>query len=152
RMRAAVDDAMDVHGGRGIQDGPRNYLFGAYQSVPVAITVEGANILTRSLMIFGQGALRCHPHLLKEIEAAHNPYHSEALHVFDKELFAHIGGLISNLFRAFLHNMTFGAFARVPHVRYIGWMYRHLHSAVVTFAAVADIVMGTLGGELKRKE
>ncbi len=152
RMRAAVDDAMDVHGGRGIQDGPRNYLFGAYQSVPVAITVEGANILTRSLMIFGQGALRCHPHLLKEMEAAKLADPNEALKAFDKQLFAHIGDLISNMIRAFWHNITFGAFAHAPSLPRIGWMYHHLHAATVTFAAVADLVMGTLGGELKRKE
>ena len=73
RMRMTLNDALDIHGGRGIMDGPRNYLFGTYMSVPVAITVEGANILTRSLMIFGQGSMRCHPWLLKEMEAANLP-------------------------------------------------------------------------------
>ena len=152
RMRACVNDAMDIHGGRAIIDGPRNYLFGAYQSVPVAITVEGANILTRSLMIFGQGALRCHPHLLKEMEAAKMADPAEALKAFDKELFAHIRDLASNMIRGFWHNLTRGAFANAPNLPDIGWMYRHLHSATVTFAAVADLVMGTLGGDLKRRE
>ena len=90
RMRTAIDDAMDIHGGRAIQDGPRNYLFGTYQSVPVAITVEGANILTRCLMIFGQGAIRCHPYLLKEMEAANMADANEGLAAFDKALFAHV--------------------------------------------------------------
>jgi acyl-CoA dehydrogenase len=152
RMRASVNDAMDIHGGRAIIDGPRNYMFGAYQSIPVAITVEGANILTRSLMIFGQGALRCHPHLLKEMEAAHLPDETESIKAFDKELFAHIGGLASNTLRAFWHNLTFGVFAAAPNPRGIGWMYRQLHATTVTFASVADMVMGTLGGDLKRRE
>ncbi|MEY4879756.1 MAG: hypothetical protein RJB62_1225 [Pseudomonadota bacterium] len=152
RMRTALNDALDIHGGRGICDGPNNYLFGVYQSVPVAITVEGANILTRNLMIFGQGAIRCHPHLLKEMEAAALPDPNEALAAFDKELWKHVGDASSNVFRAFWHNLTFGIFGQTPEVRGIGWMYRQLHTASVTFAAVADLVMGTLGGALKRRE
>src|SRR6185436_1489969 len=101
RMRTALNDALDIHGGRAICDGPRNYLFGVYQSVPVAITVEGANILTRSLMIFGQGAIRCHPHLLKEMEAANLPDPDDALRAFDKELFKHVRSATSNVLRAF---------------------------------------------------
>ncbi len=152
RMRTALNDALDIHGGRAICDGPRNYLFGVYMSVPVAITVEGANILTRSLMIFGQGAIRCHPYLLKEMEAANLPDPQESLQAFDRALFAHIRSTTSNLSRAFLHNLTFGAFARVPRVPRIQGMYSDLHTAAVTFAAVADLVMGTLGGEMKRRE
>ena len=152
RMRTAMNDALDIHGGRGICDGPRNYLFGTYMSVPVAITVEGANILTRSLIIFGQGAIRCHPYLLKEMEAANLPDPKEALAAFDKALFAHIGRAISNVFRAFWHNLTGGAFARTPAGGPTAHMYRGLHTAAVTFAAVADLVMGTLGGEMKRRE
>jgi acyl-CoA dehydrogenase len=152
RMRTALNDALDIHGGRAICDGPRNYLFGVYQSVPVAITVEGANILTRNLIIFGQGALRCHPHLLKEMEAATLPDPNEALAVFDKVLWAHARDSISNVFRAFWHNLTFGIFAPAPEVAGVGVMYRQLHVASVTFAAVADLVMATLGGEMKRKE
>jgi acyl-CoA dehydrogenase len=152
RMRTALNDALDIHGGRAICDGPRNYLFGTYMSVPVAITVEGANILTRSLMIFGQGAIRCHPYLLKEMEAANLPDPNESLAAFDKALFAHIYSASSNVIRAFLHNLTFGVFARVPDVPHVTSMYRGLHVASVTFAAVADLVMGTLGGEMKRRE
>ena len=152
RMRDAVDDAMDIHGGRGLIEGPRNYLFGVYQSVPVAITVEGANILTRSLIIFGQGAIRCHPHLLKEMAAVQLPDEDEALTAFDKELFAHVRSIISNTLRALLHNLTGGALASAPSMSNIGWMYRRLHAAAVTFAVVVDVVLGTLGGELKRRE
>lgn len=152
RMRIALNDALDVHGGRGICDGPSNYLFGVYQSVPVAITVEGANILTRNLMIFGQGAIRCHPHLLNEMNAALLEDPKEALEAFDKELWAHIADATSNIFRAFWHNLTFAIFSSTPEMRGIGGMYRQLHAACVTFAAVSDIVMGTLGGGLKRRE
>jgi acyl-CoA dehydrogenase len=152
RMRTALNDALDIHGGRAICDGPRNYLYGTYMSVPVAITVEGANILTRSLMIFGQGAIRCHPYLLKEMEAANNPDPKEALAAFDKALFGHIASATSNVLRAFLHNLTGGLFASSPTPRGIAPMYRGLHVAAVTFAAVADLVMGTLGGEMKRRE
>jgi acyl-CoA dehydrogenase len=152
RMRTALNDAMDIHGGRAICDGPRNYLFGTYMSVPVAITVEGANILTRSLIIFGQGAIRCHPFLLKEMEAANLPDPHESLAVFDRVLFAHIFSAASNVTRAFLHNLTGGLFARVPDVPRIAALYRGLHVAAVTFAAVADLVMGTLGGAMKRRE
>jgi len=152
RMRTALNDAMDIHGGRAIMDGPRNYLFGTYMSVPVAITVEGANILTRNLMIFGQGAIRCHPHLLKEMEAANIADKDESLAAFDRALWAHVGSATSNVARALLHNLTSGAFAKTPDVPGIARMYRGLHVAAVTFAAVADLVMGTLGGAMKRRE
>jgi len=152
RMRTALNDALDIHGGRAICDGPRNYLFGTYMSVPVAITVEGANILTRSLIIFGQGAIRCHPYLLKEMEATNLPDPNEALKAFDKALFAHVYSATSNVLRAFVHNLTFGVFASTPNVGAIAPMYRGLHVAAVTFGAVADLVMATLGGEMKRRE
>ena len=152
RMREVVNDAMDVHGGRGIIDGPRNYLFGTYQSIPVAITVEGANILTRSLIIFGQGAIRCHPHLLKEMAAVQLPDEEQALEAFDKELFAHVKSIASNTARALFHNLSGGAFAHAPSLPHLGWMYRRLHASAVTFAAVTDYVLGTMGGELKRRE
>jgi acyl-CoA dehydrogenase len=152
RMRTALNDALDIHGGRGICDGPRNYLFGVYMSVPVAITVEGANILTRSLIIFGQGAIRCHPYLLKEMEAANHQDATEGLKAFDKALFAHVYSATSNVMRAFWHNLTFGVFTSTPDAGAITPMYRGLHVAAVTFGAVADLVMATLGGEMKRRE
>jgi acyl-CoA dehydrogenase len=152
RMRTALNDALDIHAGRGICDGPRNYLFGVYQSVPIAITVEGANILTRNLIIFGQGALRCHPHLLKEMEAARLPDPNAALTAFDRELWRHIRDASSNVIRSFWHNITFGIFVSTPDPPGVGSMYSQLHMASVTFAAVADMVMATLGGEMKRRE
>jgi acyl-CoA dehydrogenase len=152
RMRIAMMDAMDVHGGRAVMDGPRNYLFGTYMSVPIAITVEGANILSRSLIIFGQGAIRAHPHILKEMEAAALANDDEALARFDEEFFAHLRTFTSNTFRAWFHNLTGGMFARTPHVAGVDWIYRRMHASAVTFAAVADMAMGLLGGELKRKE
>jgi len=152
RMRVALNDALDIHGGRGVCDGPRNYLFGVYQSVPIAITVEGANILTRNLIIFGQGALRCHPHLLKEMEAARLPDPAAALAAFDRQLWRHIRDASSNVFRSLWHNLTFGIFVSTPDPPGIGSMYSQLHMASVTFAAVADMAMATLGGEMKRRE
>lgn len=151
RMRIVLNDALDIHGGRGIMDGPRNYLFGTYMSVPVAITVEGANILTRSLMIFGQGSLRCHPWLLKEMEAANLPDPQTALAEFDRLLFAHIGSASSNVFRAFFRNLT-GAGGPKVNAGPVAYMYRGLDTAAATFAAVADMVMAQLGGSLKRRE
>jgi len=152
RMRTALNDALDIHGGRGICDGPHNYLFGVYQSVPVAITVEGANILTRNLMIFGQGAIRCHPHLLNEMKASMIADENEALVAFDREIWTHVGDATSNVIRAFWHNLTGAIFAHAPDVRGIGAMYRKLHAASVTFAVAADLVMATMGGGLKRRE
>jgi acyl-CoA dehydrogenase len=138
---AAVPSAM----GRGITST-------APMSVPVAITVEGANILTRSLMIFGQGAIRCHPYLLKEMEAANLPDPNESLVAFDKALFAHVYSAASNVIRSFWHNLTGGFFASCPRPKGIEHVYRGLHVASVTFAAVADLAMGSLGGEMKRRE
>jgi acyl-CoA dehydrogenase len=103
-------------------------------------------------MIFGQGAIRCHPYLLKEMEAASLPDPDEGLRAFDKALFAHVRSATSNVLRTLLHNLTFGIFASSPNDGAVAPMYRGLHVASVTFAAVADLVMGTLGGEMKRKE
>ena len=108
-MREAVNDAMDVHGGKGICDGPNNYLSNGYQGLPVTITVEGANILTRSLIIFGQGALRCHPYLLAEMKAAQDVDDLRGLAAFDEALFGHMRFVASNLLRAFWLNLSGGA-------------------------------------------
>ena len=122
RGRRVMDDAMDIHGGRGICMGPRNYLGRFYQSIPISITVEGANILTRSLIIFGQGAIRCHPYLLKEMDAAQN----RDLASFDEALFGHIKLLLSNLARAVFHSLTRARFARTPVNREEASYYRQL--------------------------
>jgi len=148
RMRRVIDDAMDIHGGRGICMGPGNYLGRVYQAIPISITVEGANILTRSLIIFGQGAIRCHPYLLKEMEAAQK---SDTA-AFDRALFGHIKLLTSNLARATFHGLTRARFAQVPTRREEARYYRQLTRLSAAFAVTAEAALLTLGGELKRKE
>ena len=112
--RQVANDAMDVHGGKGICLGPRNYLGRGYQAVPIAITVEGANLLTRNLIIFGQGAIRCHPFVLREMNAARNPDRKKGVDEFDRALFGHIGFTISNAVRSFIMALTFARFTRAP--------------------------------------
>uniref|UniRef100_UPI0032B1FBDF acyl-CoA dehydrogenase domain-containing protein n=1 Tax=uncultured Abyssibacter sp. TaxID=2320202 RepID=UPI0032B1FBDF len=147
-MRQSLTDAMDVHGGRGIMVGPRNYLVSAYQAIPVAITVEGANILTRSLMIFGQGAIRCHPYVFPEMEAARQNDLSE----FDKLLWGHIGFSMNRGVRALTLGLTGGALAKAPVDGPTAKYYKQLERMSASLAFVSDVTMGVLGGELKRKE
>ncbi|HEU4335648.1 MAG TPA: acyl-CoA dehydrogenase [Candidatus Eisenbacteria bacterium] len=147
-MRATVNDAMDVQAGNGISRGPRNVLASAYQAVPVGITVEGANILTRTLIIYGQGAIRCHPWVQKEMKALA----AKDLAAFDEALFGHMGMVVSNAFRSFLHAVTGGAFAPAPVTGPAGDAIRRLARASAAFALVSDAAMATLGGSLKRKE
>jgi acyl-CoA dehydrogenase len=148
RMRRVIDDAMDVHGGRGICMGPRNYLGRIYQAVPISITVEGANILTRSLIIFGQGAIRCHPYLLKEMETAQQ----RELLGFDRALFGHIKLLLSNLARAVFHGLSGARFVNAPVAREEAGYYRKLTRMSAVFAITSEAALLTLGGTLKRKE
>jgi acyl-CoA dehydrogenase len=150
--RQVANDAMDVHGGKGIQLGPRNYLGRSYQVVPVAITVEGANILTRSLIIFGQGAVRCHPFVLKEMNAARNPDRKQGVDEFDSALFGHIGFTISNAVRSFVMALTHARFTRVPDVGDTRRYYQHIVRFSASFAFAVDVAMLTLGGYLKKKE
>lgn len=152
RMRETINDAMDVHGGRGICNGPSNYLANAYYAVPVSITVEGANILTRSMIIFGQGAIRCHPWLQKEMAAAHDPDRARGLEAFDRALFGHIGYQFATLFRAVAHNLTGGGWAAAPRAGAATRHYRQLSRASASFALVAECALLMLGGGLKRKE
>ena len=153
RMRECVNAAMDVHGGRGICDGPANYLQSAYQMVPVAITVEGANILTRSLITFAQGALRAHPYLYKEIQAAQEKDKAKGLASFEHLLLDHVAYSASNLFGALFHNLTLGAFGSTPtDAGRIGVWYRQLGRATRTFAFVSDLTVAILGGGLKTKQ
>src|SRR5690606_34127351 len=153
RLRQAVNDAMDLHGGRGICDGPANYLQSAYQMVPVGITVEGANILTRSLITFAQGALRSHPYLYDEIKAVQNPDRQRGMLAFDTAFGNHIAFSLSNAFGAFFHNITGGLFAPVPEKAYgtAEW-YRQLWRSARNFALVADVTVAVLGGGLKTKQ
>ena len=148
RMRTIINDAMDIHGGKGIMMGPNNYLGHGYGAVPIAITVEGANILTRSMIIFGQGAIRCHPFVLKEINAAG----ANDLVAFDKALFGHIAFTISNGARALYLGLTGGETVSVPGSpetrRYLQMMTRFS----AAFALLADVSMFVIGGSLKRRE
>jgi acyl-CoA dehydrogenase len=152
--RKVVNDGMDVIGGKGICLGPSNFLGRAYQQSPIGITVEGANILTRSLILFGQGAVRCHPYVLKEMQATRNPDAEQGLHDFDAALFGHIGFTIRNGFRAFVHGLTGARLIRVPAgtapeaKRY----YQQITRLSAAFAFLADISMLVLGGSLKRRE
>ncbi len=150
--RLVANDAMDVQGGKGICLGPKNYLGRGYQVVPVAITVEGANILTRSLMIFGQGAIRCHPFVLREMNAARDTDRVRGVDEFDRALFGHIGFTISNAVRSLVMALTNARFTSVPiegpTVRY----FQHIVRFSSSFAFAVDVAMLSLGGYLKKKE
>jgi acyl-CoA dehydrogenase len=151
RMRSVVNDGMDVLGGSGICQGPRNLLSRLYQAVPIGITVEGANILTRSMIIFGQGIIRCHPYIQKEMRAAANPDTRRGLADFDLALLEHIGFTLCNGARALFLGLTGGRLAKAPP----GPAHRYFQAATrlsAAFALSADIALLTLGGTLKRRE
>jgi acyl-CoA dehydrogenase len=154
RTRQVVNDAMDILGGKGICLGPNNFMGRAYQQIPVAITVEGANILTRSLIIFGQGAIRCHPYVLKEMDAARDPDAVRGLRNFDKALFSHLWFICRRGFRSWGMGLTGSHFGAVPAGvapetrRY----YQQLTRFSAAFAFLSDVSMFVMGGDLKRKE
>ncbi len=148
RMRSILNDAMDVHGGKGICLGPNNYLGRAYQTVPIAITVEGANILTRSLIIFGQGAIRCHPWVLKEIRAAG----ANDLRAFDEALWGHVAFTVSNGARALWLGLTGGKGLSVPGSPRTRRYLQILTRFASAYALLADMSMFVIGGSLKRRE
>jgi acyl-CoA dehydrogenase len=150
--REIAKDAMDVHGGKGIILGPSNWIGRGWQGAPIAITVEGANIMTRSLMIFGQGAIRCHPYVLKEMESLRIADDGARLAAFDDALFGHIGFAISNAVRSFVLGLSFGKIGRVPGDAYTRRYYRKLNRYAAALALVADTSMLVLGGRLKFKE
>ena len=150
--RDVANDAMDVHGGKAIMLGPRNYLARNYQSLPISITVEGANILTRNLIIFGQGAIRCHPYVRAEMEAARDADTERGLAEFDQAVFAHAGYVVSNAARSLVLALTQSRFTRVPTNGATRRYYQHINRYSASFALAADGAMLTLGGALKRKE
>jgi acyl-CoA dehydrogenase len=150
--RQVINDAMDVQGGSGICLGPANPLGRVYQAIPIAITVEGANILTRNLIIFGQGALRCHPHLLNELRAAGDPDPVRALARFDAAIVGHVGFLIRNLVRTAWNGLSRGRLANRPTDGWLGAQYQRLDWLSSAFALNADLALMTLGGSLKRRE
>jgi acyl-CoA dehydrogenase len=152
KMRQVVNDAMDVHGGKGIMLGANNYLGRAYQGAPIAITVEGANVLTRNMMIYGQGVMRCHPYVLKELLAANNPDIDESLEQFDQAIFGHIGFAISNLFRSLWFSLSGARFTKAPFSDETSGYYRSMQRYSSNLAFLSDVTMAVLGGELKRRE
>ncbi|MEP1445781.1 MAG: acyl-CoA dehydrogenase FadE [Paraglaciecola sp.] len=152
KMRQIVNDSMDVHGGKGIMLGQNNYLGRAYQGAPIAITVEGANILTRNMMIYGQGAMRCHPYVLTELLAANNPDEEQRLQQFDEAVFGHIGFAISNFFRSLWFSLTGAVFTKAPFSDETAGYYRSMQRYSSNMAFLSDVAMAVLGGELKRRE
>ena len=150
--RKVANDTMDVHGGKAVMLGPKNYVGRGFMATPIAITVEGANILTRSLIIFGQGAMRCHPFVLRELQAAQNENHERGLTEFDDALFSHIGYAISNTARAFFLALTHAKFSNVPLNTPTRRYYQNINRYSAAFALASDFAMLTLGGKLKIKE
>ncbi len=152
RARQVINDAMDIHGGKGICLGPNNYLGRAYQQIPIGITVEGANILTRSMMIFGQGAIRCHPYVLKEIAATRNENALQASSEFDEAFWDHVRFVLRNAARALWYGLAGSQFIGAPGAPELRAYTRHLTRLCAGFAFVADVAMLVLGGDLKRRE
>jgi acyl-CoA dehydrogenase len=150
--RTIANDAMDVHGGKGICLGPKNYLGRGYQLVPIGITVEGANILTRNLIIFGQGAVRCHPFVLKEMNAAKNPDREAGVRDFDAAVMGHVGFAISNAVRSLILGLTSARFTRAPDTGATRRYFQHVNRYSASFALATDVAMLALGGYLKKKE
>jgi acyl-CoA dehydrogenase len=152
RMRHVVNLAMDVQGGSGICMGPRNFIGRLYQAIPISITVEGANILTRSLIIFGQGAIRCHPYVLQEMRAATEPDPDSAARAFDTAFTGHVGFLISNAVRALILGVTDGRGSFIDEPAPVKRWYQRITRMSAAFALAADASMLMLGGALKRRE
>ena len=154
RGRALVNDGMDILGGKGICIGPNNFLASAYQQIPIAITVEGANILTRSLIIFGQGAIRAHPYVLREMAAVGESDGRKAVRDFDAAFFGHVGFVLGNLARGLWYGLGGARLAAVPDAGApaLAPYYRALTRLSTAFAVMTDMSMFVLGGELKRRE
>ncbi|CDZ93387.1 acyl-CoA dehydrogenase [Pseudomonas saudiphocaensis] len=152
RGRQCITDAMDIHGGKGIILGPKNYLGRLWLSAPISITVEGANILSRNLMIFGQGAIRCHPFVLREMELVQEPDRDVAVQKFDSLLMQHIGFAVGNTAGTLVLGLTFGLLGKAPGSDLMRPYFRALNRIAAAFAMLADLSMMLLGGELKRRE
>jgi acyl-CoA dehydrogenase len=152
RMRVSANDAMDVHGGKGVMEGPLNYLGNLYRAVPIGITVEGANIVTRALIQFGQGAIRSHPYILKEMLALEASDQAAGLDEFDQAFWAHAGHSIANAFRAWSRSWTGGFAAPAPGAGEATGYFRKLGRYSASFALAVDLALLTMGGGLKRHE
>ena len=134
RLRVSVNDAMDVHGGKAVIEGPHNYLGSLYRAIPIGITVEGANIVTRSLIQFGQGAIRSHPYILKEMLALEDSDHARGLDAFDHAFWGHVGHAIGNAFRAWGRAWSGGVFAPAPDAGATAPFYRQIGRYSSAFA------------------
>jgi acyl-CoA dehydrogenase len=152
RLRVSANDAMDVHGGKGVMEGPLNYLGNLYRAVPIGITVEGANIVTRSLIQFGQGAIRSHPFILKEMLALEESDPARGLDEFDRAFWGHVGHSCTNALRAWARAWTFGYAAPAPPAGAATDYFRQLSRYSAAFALAVDMALLTLGGNLKRRE
>lgn len=152
RSQRSIIDAMDIHGGKGICMGPNNYLARGYQGAPIAITVEGANILTRSMIIYGQGAIRCHPYVLAEMLSVQEPDAKKALAQFDRALFGHLGFALGNFARSAWFGLTGTRLSPAPVKDATARYYRQMNRLSANLGLLSDLAMATLGGELKRKE
>jgi acyl-CoA dehydrogenase len=152
RLRVVANDAMDIHGGKAVQEGPLNYLGSFYRAVPIGITVEGANIVTRSLIEFGQGAIRSHPYLLKEMTALEDADAARGLDQFDRALWGHIRHACANATRACARAWTGAAFAPAPEAGATARFYKSLGRYASAFALAVDMALLSLGGALKRQE
>lgn len=150
--RKVVAHAMDIHAGHMIQVGPKNFLAHAHMGIPISITVEGANILTRNLIIFGQGAIRCHPYLIHEVELLSEPDSPEKTKQFDKLLMSHIGYAICNFVRSFLTGLTGGRLLYSPVHGKIAYYYRQVTRMSIALSFLSDTCLLLLGGNLKRRE
>lgn len=152
-MRKVVNHGMDIAGGRAIQLGPRNFLALTYQAIPIAITVEGANILTRSLMIFGQGSMRCHPYLFEELQLLQSEDKSTSVKKFDDLLFKHLAYTFNRGAKSFAYGWTGGSSDAPQSVdQFTASYYKTINRFSANFALVADMALGLLAGDLKRKE
>ncbi|OZG70719.1 acyl-CoA dehydrogenase [Hahella sp. CCB-MM4] len=153
KMRKVVGHAMDIHAGRGVIKGPRNYIARVYQAIPISITVEGANILTRSLMIFGQGSIRSHPYLLSEMEAVQMEDREKGLQAFDHVFFKHIHRNVQLTGKSLMLGLTGSLIAEVPeHHPSTKRYFQHLTRFAAAFALLSDVTLMALGGDLKRRE
>ncbi len=152
RMRQAVDDAMDIHSGKAVIDGPMNYLSALYRAVPIGITVEGANVMTRNLIIFGQGSIRAHPHILDEMQALEIEDDEKSLEAFDRAFWAHVGHSVRTVGRAVVRAWSGSRLAPAPNAGAATPIYREMSRWAAAFAFTADALFLSLGGDLKRRE
>lgn len=153
-MRQTVNDGMDIFGGKAVMNGPENFMADVYKGIPVAITVEGANIMTRNLIIFGQGSVRAHPYLLKEMEAAAEPDTKKAFNTLVKTIGAHVWNTMKSAGKSFFHGITGARFSKAPKNvdKKMKRYYQQINRLCASFNLAADATLGTLGGKLKFKE